>query len=197
MRGVPELKKSFREIAIRSLGMPGFALDRGTQPGIENTTYFTPERATYANNTHIAEVEVDIDTGEVVISRYVVVHDCGRVINPAVVEGQVVGGVAHGIGNALFERMVYDDNAQPLSMNFGEYLLPLATDVPRIEVHHMESPSPLNPLGVKGAGEGGTITAIAAIIGAIEDALSGLGVTLTEAPVTPQRLVELIAAAKT
>jgi len=196
VRGVPDMKKSFREIAVRSLGMPGFALPAGTQPGLENTTYFTPERATYANNTHVAEVEVDTGTGEVRILRYVVVHDCGRVINPLLIEGQVVGGVAHGIGNALLERMVYDENAQPLSMNFGEYLLPLATDVPRIEVHHIESPSPLNPLGVKGAGEGGTITAIAAIVGAIEDALAPFGVRITEAPVTPQRIIELIEAAK-
>lgn len=196
VRGVPEMKKSFREIAVRSLGMPGFALARGMQPGLENTTYFMPERATYANNTHIAEIEVDTDTGQVAITRYYVVHDCGRVINPVVVEGQVVGGVAHGIGNALFERMVYDENAQPLSMNFGEYLLPLATDMPPIEVHHMELPSPLNPLGVKGAGEGGTITAIAAIIGAIEDALLPFGVRITEAPVSPQRIIELIEDAK-
>jgi aerobic carbon-monoxide dehydrogenase large subunit len=196
VRGVPAMRKSFREIAVRSLGVPGFALARGVQPGLENTTYFTPERATYANNAHIAEVEVDIGTGEVAITRYHVVHDCGRVINPKVVEGQVVGGVAHGIGNALLERMVYDENAQPLSMNFGEYLLPLATDMPPIEVRHMESPSPLNPLGVKGAGEGGTITAIAAIIGAVENALSPFGVRISEAPVSPQRIVELIAQAK-
>ena len=119
-------------------------------------------------------------------------HDCGHVINPMVVEGQVVGGVAHGVGNALFERMVYDDNAQPLYVNFGEYLLPLATDVPRVELLHMETPSPLNPLGVKGAGEGGTIPAIAAIIAAVENALAPFGVKIAEAPISPSRIVELI-----
>ena len=144
--------------------MPGFSMAGGPAPGLEHTAYFTPDQSTYSNGTHVAEVEVDIETGQVTILRYVVMHDCGNVINPMVVKGQVVGGVAHGVGNALFERMIYDDNAQPLNVNFGEYLLPLATDVPRVELHHMETPSPLNPIGVKGAGEGGTIPAIAALI---------------------------------
>jgi len=139
---------------------------------------------------NIAEVEVDIETGQVLILRYTVLHDCGRMINPAVVYEQVVGGVAHGVGNALFERLVYDDHAQPLSVNF--YFLPLATDVPHVEVHHTETLSPLNPLGLKGAGEGGTIPAIAAIIAAVENALSPFGVTITEAPISPQRIVELL-----
>jgi len=110
-----------------------------------------------------------------------------------VVDGQVVGGVAHGVGNALFERMVYDDNAQPLSTNFGEYLLPLATDVPNVDIVHLETATPLNPLGMKGAGEGGTIPAIGAIISAVEHALAPFGVTISEAPISPQRIVELIA----
>ena len=126
------------------------------------------------------------------ILRYIVMHDCGNVINPMVVKGQVEGGVAHGVGNALFERMIYDDNAQPLNVNFGEYLLPGSTDVPRVELHHMETPSPLNPIGVKGAGEGGTIPAIAAIIAAVENALSPFDVKITEAPIAPARIVELI-----
>jgi carbon-monoxide dehydrogenase large subunit len=113
-----------------------------------------------------------------------------------VVEGQVVGGVIHGIGNAFFERLVYDDQAQPLSTNFGEYLLPLSTDSPNVEIHHMETPSPLNPLGVKGAGEGGTIPAIAALVSAVEDALAPLGVHIAEAPITPARIVALIAEAR-
>ena len=125
--------------------------------------------------------------------RYVVVHDCGRVINPMVLEGQIIGGVVNGIGNAFFERLLYDDNAQPLNTNFGEYLLPLATDAPsRIEIHHMETPSPLNPLGMKGAGEGGTIASIGALIGAVENALEPFGVHIAEAPLSPQRLVALL-----
>jgi carbon-monoxide dehydrogenase large subunit len=165
----------------------------GLSPGIEHTAYFTPDQSTYSNGTHVAEVEVDIETGHVEILRYVVMHDCGNVINPMVVKGQVEGGVAHGVGNALFERMIYDDNAQPVNVNFGEYLLPGSTDVPRVELHHMETPSPLNPIGVKGAGEGGTIPAIAAIIAAVENALTPFSVKITEAPITPAHLVELIA----
>ena len=132
-------------------------------------------------------------TGGVKILRYTVAHDCGRVINPMVVDGQVVGGVAHGVGNALFERMVYDENAQPLSMNFGEYLLPLASDVPNVDIVHLETPTPLNPLGMKGAGEGGTIPAIGAIISAVENALVPFDVAISEAPLSPQRIIELIA----
>jgi aerobic carbon-monoxide dehydrogenase large subunit len=192
VRGVPGLRRSFREIAVKAVGMPGFSMAGGLPPGLENTAYFTPDQSTYANGTHIAEVEVDIETGQVAILRYTVLHDCGRMINPAVVYGQVVGGVAHGVGNALLERMIYDDQAQPLSVNFAEYFLPLATDVPHVDVHHTETLSPLNPLGLKGAGEGGTIPAIAAIIAAVENALSPFGVTITEAPISPQRIVELL-----
>src|SRR6202035_3622965 len=108
------------------------------------------------------------------------------------VDGQVQGGVAHGIGNALLEWMQYDENAQPLTTTFADYLLPMATDVPICAIAHVETPSPLNPIGVKGAGEGGTIPATACVISAIEDALAPLGVTLAEHPVSPQRIVELI-----
>jgi carbon-monoxide dehydrogenase large subunit len=192
VRGVPGLRKSFREIAVKSIGMPGFSMVGGLSPGLENTAYFQPDQSTYSNGTHVAEVEVDIETGQVTILRYTVMHDCGHVINPMVVEGQVVGGVAHGVGNALFERLVYDDDAQPLGVNFGEYLLPLATDVPPIDVHHSETPSPLNPLGLKGAGEAGTIPAIAAIVAAVENALRPFRVTINEAPISPERIVALM-----
>lgn len=192
----PELRKSFREIAVYAAGMPGFALPEGITPGLEHTAYFAPERSTYSNGCHVVAAEVDVaGTGHVRLLRYCVVDDCGRAINPTVVHGQVVGGVAHGISNALLERMVYDGNAQPLSTNFGEYLLPLATDLPRIEVEHTETASPLNPLGVKGVGEGGTLPAIAAVISAIEDALAPFGVKIDEAPITPMRIIELIRAA--
>jgi carbon-monoxide dehydrogenase large subunit len=108
-------------------------------------------------------------TGAVKILKYTVAHDCGRVINPLIVDGQVQGGVAHGIGNALLERLLYDENAQPLSTTFVDYLLPIATDVPSCAIAHLETTNPFNPLGVKGAGEGGTIPAPAAIIAAIEN----------------------------
>jgi len=192
LRDHPDVRKSLREIAVKAVGMPGFSMAGGLPPGLEHTAHYTPDRSAYSNGTHVAEVEVDIETGAVTIQRYTVAHDCGRVINPLVVDGQVVGGVAHGVGNALFERMVYDEHAQPLSTNFGEYLLPLATDVPRVDLVHLETPSPLNPLGVKGAGEGGTIPAIAAIAAAVENALEPFGVKITEVPISPQRIVELL-----
>ncbi len=187
-----DIKRSFREIAARAVGMPGYSMAGGPTPGLEATSHFTPDQSTYSNGTHVAEVEVDIETGNVKILRYVVMHDCGHVINPMVVEGQIVGGVIHGVGNAFFERMLYDGGAQPLSTNFGEYLLPLATDSPAVEVLHMTTPSPLNPLGLKGAGEGGTIPAIAALLSAVENALAPFGVHIAEAPITPERIVALI-----
>ena len=192
LKSAPDVRKSLREIAVKSIGMPGFSMAGGLPPGLEHTAHFTPDQAVYSNGTHVAEVEVDIETGEVKIQRYTVAHDCGRVINPMVVDGQVIGGVAHGVGNALFERLAFDENAQPLSTNFGEYLLPLATDVPHVDLLHLETPSPLNPLGIKGAGEGGTIPAIAAIISAVEHALAPFDVRIAEAPISPQRIVELL-----
>jgi carbon-monoxide dehydrogenase large subunit len=196
VRGVPGLKKSFREISVKSIGMPGFSMAGGLPPGLENTAYFQPDQSTYSNGTHIAEVEVDIDTGAVKIVRFTVMHDCGTVINPMVVEGQVVGGVAHGIGNALFERLLHDADGQPQTVNFADYLLPGSTDMPPIEILHAETPSPLNPLGMKGAGEGGTIPAIAAIIAAVENALAPFGITINEAPISPARIAELVNAAR-
>ena len=145
---------------------------------------------------HVAEVEVDTETGEVTILRYLVMHDCGRIINPMVVRGQVEGGVIHGVGNAFFERMLYDEGAQPTSTTFADYLLPLSTDSPNIDIVHTETPSPLNPLGLKGAGEAGTIPAIATLLSAVENALEPFGVTICEAPITPQRIVALLAEAK-
>ncbi len=192
VRGVPGMQKSFRDIAIHAISAPGMSNLGGLVPGLEYTAYFTPDQSTYSNGTHVAEVEVDIETGAVDIRRYVVFHDCGKVINPQVVEGQVVGGVAHGVGNALFERMVYDDQGQPQSTTFAEYTLMTAPHMPTVEVHHMETPSPLNPIGVKGAGEAGTNPAIAVIVNAVNDALTPFGVWITEAPITPQRIVELL-----
>jgi aerobic carbon-monoxide dehydrogenase large subunit len=151
---------------------------------------------TYTNGTHVVEAEVDPATGAVRLIRYVVVHDCGRVINPMMLDGQVLGGVVNGIGATLYEWMRYADDGQPLTVNYADYLLPTADTVPPIEIHHMESPTPLNPLGVKGAAESGTIGAPAAIVAAIEDALSPLGIVIRDLPVTPARLRALIEAAE-
>jgi carbon-monoxide dehydrogenase large subunit len=186
---------TFRELARASQGMPGFSLAPGQTPGLEHTAYFTPPQASYCSGTHVVEAEVDPMTGAVKIVTYVVAHDSGNIINPLIVEGQIQGGVAHGIGNALLEWMKYDENGQPLTTTFADYLLPMATDVPTCRIAHIESPSPLNPLGVKGAGEGGTIPAGAAIIAAIENALSEFGVRFAETPLVPERIVTALEAA--
>ncbi len=196
VKGVPDMSLSLAEIARAVQGMPGFSLPGGVDPGLESTKYFSPPQAAYCNGTAIVELEVDMETGGVSILNYSMAHDSGRLINPMVIDGQVQGATAHGIGNALYEQLVYDTDAQPLTVTFADYLLPTAHEIPDVGVVHIESPTPMNPLGVKGAGEGGTIPALAAIAAAIEDALSPIGVRLTETPVTPSRLLDLIAGAR-
>ena len=190
--GVPEHGVTLADVARFCTGYPGFSLPPGLDAGLEETAYFCPQRASYPNGCHVAEVEVDIETGFVHLLSYVTGHDCGTLINPLNVEGQVQGGVAHGIGNALFEWMHYDDNAQPLTTNFAEYLLPSAPEIPTVAQVHLECPSPLNPLGVKGAGEGGTIPALAVIASAIENALTPFAVHIDRVPITPQWLLAQI-----
>jgi len=148
--------------------------------------------STYSGGTAVAEVEVDADTGGVTIRNYVLVHDCGRIINPMTVDGQAIGGTAHGIGNALFEWMMYDENGQPLTTNLSDYMLVTATEMPPIDLIHHESPTYLNPLGVKGVGECGVVPAAPAIVSAIEDALSPFGVQITRVPIFPPQILELI-----
>ena len=196
VKGAPGLSVSLRDIAKALSGVKGYDKPGGLTPALESTIDFMPPDVTYGNAAHVVEVEVDIGTGDVEILRYVVVNDCGRLINPTIVEGQIHGGVAHGIGNALFEWMGYDENAQPVVTTFADYLLPTATEVPTIEVIHHAFPSTLNPLGIKGVGEAGTIPAAAAIISAVENALTPLGVRIDEAPIAPARLVELIEASR-
>jgi aerobic carbon-monoxide dehydrogenase large subunit len=191
-RGGNKPTLTFAELARLAQGMPGFSMAPGQTPGLEHTAWFTPPQASYCNGTHVAEVEVDPETGGVHILTYVVGHDSGVVINPMIVDGQVQGGVAHGIGNALFEFMRYDADGQPLTTSFADYLMPTAPEVPACVVEHVETPNPLNPLGVKGAGEGGTIPAPAVIIAAIEDALSPFGVHFAEMPLTPARIVAVL-----
>lgn len=192
VKGSPDTAMTFAELAKVSQGMPGFALPPGQEPGLFAESYFTPERSTYSHGCHLVEVELDRDTGRILIQRYVVAHDCGKIINPMVVDGQIQGGVAHGVGNALLEYMAYDEQGQPVTASFADYLLPEAVDVPRAEVIHLESPTPLNPLGVKGAGEGGTIPAAAAIVSAIQDALHGHGPRINHHPVTPAFVLPLL-----
>ena len=146
----------------------------------------------YANACHAAEVEVDIETGEVRILNYVALQDSGVLINPMLVDGQVQGGIAHGIGNALYEWMGYDDAAQPVPTTFADYLLPTATEIPNMKTLYTQTPSPLNPLGAKGAGEVSTIPTAAAVINAIEDALSTFGVRIERTPIMPHEIMELV-----
>jgi carbon-monoxide dehydrogenase large subunit len=195
VKGVPGMQRSLAQVAKALAGVPGFALPGGLPPGLAAAVDFEPPALTYTNGSHVVEAEVDPETGQVALLRYVVVHDCGRVINPMMLDGQVQGGVANGIGATLYEWMRYAEDGQPLTVNYADYLLPSVDTVPPIEIHHMESPTPLNPLGVKGAAESGTIGAPAAIVSAIEDALSPFGVVIRDLPVTPARLRALIAAA--
>jgi CO/xanthine dehydrogenase Mo-binding subunit len=145
-------------------------------------------RSTFAAGMHAAVVETDPLTAEIRILRYAVVHDCGRLINPMIVEGQIHGGVAQGVGGALYERMAYDEHGQLVNASFMDFLMPYATEVPRIETAHLETPSPLNPLGIKGAGEAGVIPVSAVIAAAIEDAE---GIEIDRMPISPSELFEL------
>jgi carbon-monoxide dehydrogenase large subunit len=174
----------------------GAVLSAGEQPGLEAYGFFAPERATWASGQHAAIVEVSPLTGDVRFVRYVVVHDCGVVINPTIVEGQIHGGVAQGIGGAFYERLHFDDGGQLINASFMDFLMPTAVEVPEIEIAHIETPSPLNPLGVKGVGEAGTIPVAALFAEAIEDALSPFGVRIHEMPLSPGRVLELINASQ-
>ncbi|HEX5281877.1 MAG TPA: xanthine dehydrogenase family protein molybdopterin-binding subunit [Micropepsaceae bacterium] len=184
------------ELARLLRGGPGYGFPPGFTPGLEATAAFRQDHMAYANVCHAAEVEVDIETGGVEILRYVALHDHGVQINPMIVDGQTRGSIAHGIGNALYEHMVYDESAQPVTTTFADYLLPGASEIPAIESFYSSSPSPVNPLGVKGAGEAGVIAAPATVISAIENALEPFAIKITEAPLLPYRLRAMIASAQ-
>jgi carbon-monoxide dehydrogenase large subunit len=168
------------------------AVEPGTEPGLEATKYFGPYRGATASGCHGMVLEVDRDTFAVKVEKYVVVHDCGRVLNPLLVDGQVHGGVAQGLGNAWYEQLVWGDTGQLLNASFMDFLLPTALDVPRVEVGHLETPSPLNELGTKGAGEAGAIPTAALFAQALEDALQVPGLEIREIPLRPSRLWELV-----
>jgi len=172
--------------------IPTFARPGVASPDFEATAYHHVPTVTFASAVHVARVEVDVGTGHVTLLRYVVAHDCGKVINPLIVEGQVHGGVAQGVGGALYEEMVYDEQGQLLTGSLMDYLVPTAMELPPLETVHLEFPSPRNPLGMKGLGEGGAISPPAAIANAIEDALEPFGVRITATPVSPARLLALL-----
>lgn len=194
VRGAPGSAVPLERVVQASI--PTFARPGVASPDFEASAYHHVPTVTYASAVHVAQVEVDAGTGHVRLLRYVVAHDCGKVINPIIVEGQVHGGVAQGVGGALFEEMVYDDQGQLLTGSLMDYLVPTAAELPPIETVHLEYPSPRNPLGVKGLGEGGAISPPAAIANAIEDALAPFGVKITRTPVSPARVLEAIEAAR-
>src|SRR5881628_1534288 len=187
VRGSPDSAVDLARVVQASI--PTFARPGVASPDFEASAYHHVPTVTYASAVHVAQVEVDAATGRVTLLRYIVAHDCGRVINPIIVEGQVHGGVAQGVGGALFEEMVYDESGQLLTGSLMDYAVPKADDLPPIETVHLEFPSPRNPLGVKGLGEGGAISPPAAIANAVEDALAPFGVRIKETPVTAGRIV--------
>ncbi len=193
VKGVPTSAITLGKLAADANPTRG-AVQPGTEPGLEATEYFGPKTGSTASGVHACILEVDAQTMQVKMLKYVVVHDCGPVINPLILEGQVHGGVAQGIGNAFYEQLVWDENGQLMNTSFMDYLLPTATDMPPIIVDHIDTPSPLNPLGVKGAGEAGAIPVGALFAQAIENALAGSGLEILEIPLSPNRLFELLQA---
>ncbi len=193
--GSPDSAIPLGELAVRANPLRG-AVKPGMEPGLEATDYFGPEMGATANGAHAMVLEVDDETMQIKIHKYVVVHDCGEVINPLILDGQIQGGVAQGIGNAFFEELVFDEMGQITNASFMDYLLPTALDVPRIESAHLVTPSPLNPLGIKGAGEAGAIPVAPLFAQAIENALDIEGFEISEIPLSPNRLWELVNAAR-
>ena len=189
---IPDTSISLSELAVKANPMRG-SVEPGTEPGLEATDYFGPKYGATANGTVAMIVEVDPDTMQVAIKRYVIAHDCGVVLNPMIVDGQIHGGLSMGIGQSFYEQLVYDENGQLLNASLMDYLLPRSTDMPlQIDIAHLETPSPLNPMGSKGVGEAGTIPIPAVFAQAVENALADYGVEILETPLSPNRLFELL-----
>ncbi len=195
VRGTPSRSMTLREVAeLAYVGTD--SLPPGMEPGLEATARYKGPRFTWSNAAHICTVEVDVATGHVTILRYVVSEDCGVMINPMVVDGQIDGGVVQGIGGVLYEHMIYDDNGNPLTTTFLDYLVPTAAEVPDIEHGHIETPAPGNPGGYKGMGEGGAIGSPPAVVNAVADALAPLGIRVTNQPLGPNDVFALVEAAR-
>ncbi len=196
VRGTPTKRITLAEVAKAAAPGPRSHLPAGMEPVLEAEYYYIPPTVTWSSGTHVAAVEVDEETGFVRVLRYVSVDDCGKMLNPTIVEGQIHGGIAHGLGNTLWEEVVYDSEGQLLTSTYMDYLLPTATDVPPITVGHQEFHSVLNPIGIKGCGEGGAVSPLAAVANAIVDALKPLDVKIDRVPIHPEKLLELIEGAK-
>lgn len=190
-KGVPDRAITLGSLAQQANPMRG-AVKPGTEPGLESSNYFGPEYGATASGVHAIIVEIDPETMALEIKKYVIVHDCGEVINPLILDGQIHGGVAQGIGNAFYEKLSYSEDGQLLSGSFMDYLLPTSMDVPRMEMDHIVTPSPLNPLGVKGAGEAGAIPTGPLFAQAIEDALDHTGIEILEIPLSPSQVWEMV-----
>ena len=194
VKGSPQQAKGFAELAL--MANVAWNMPAGMEPGLECSAFFDPTNFVFPYGTHIATVEVDIETGETTILRYVCVDDCGPHINPMIVEGQVHGGVIQGIGEAMQEIAVYSDDGQLLTGTMMDYAVPKASQMPAIESQYTYTPSPVNPLGVKGIGEAGTIASVPCLVNAVIDALSPLGITHIDKPLTPARVWAAIQQAK-
>jgi len=194
VKGSPQQGKSFTEMAL--MANVAWNLPAGMEPGLEASAFFDPSNFVFPYGTHISTVEVDPETGEVKVLRYLAVDDCGPQINPMIVQGQVHGGVIQGLGEALQEIAVYDDEGQLLTGTMMDYAVPRASQMPKIETAHTVTPSPVNPLGVKGIGEAGTIASAACLVNAVCDALAPLGIKHVDKPLTPARVWAAIRAAK-
>jgi carbon-monoxide dehydrogenase large subunit len=196
VRGTPERAVELAEVAHVANHRPDL-LPESIEPGLEATRWYrAPDPGTFSNSLHAAIVEVDIETGEIAIERYVVIEDCGTIVNPTLVEGQLHGGIAQGLGQALLENAYYDDDGQPLAVSLMDYLVPGFTDVPRIEVHHIETPSPHSLGGFKGMGEGGAINPPAVMANAVTDALAPFGIAINQTPITPGLILAEISRAR-
>jgi aerobic carbon-monoxide dehydrogenase large subunit len=192
VRGAPGRTLTVADVARLAYRPAGGTLPPGIDPALEATHYYDPPPATFSNGVHLTVVEVDPETGRVEILRHVVVEDCGKMVNPMIVEGQTHGAVAQGIGNALYEDFTYDENGQPLTTTFMDYLIPGIMEVPSMEVIHVETPPAVTVSGFKGMAEGGTIGSTAAVANAVADALASLGADVRELPLTPDRVYRLI-----
>jgi carbon-monoxide dehydrogenase large subunit len=188
---IPQQSISLGELAVLANPLRG-AVEPGTEPGLESTDYFGPRYGATANGAHAIILEVDPETMMVDIKRYVTVEDCGTLLNPLIVDGQIHGGVSLGIANSYYEQLVYDENGQLLNASLADYLIPSSMEIPRIEIGHEETLSPLNPIGSKGVGEAGTIPVPAVFAQALEDALSDFDLEILETPLSPNRLFELV-----
>lgn len=196
VKGAPSQRVALGEVARAAIPGPRSRLPEGVSPVLEAEYYYVPPTVTWSSGTHVAAVEVDEETGSVRVLRYLTVDDCGQMLNPTIVEGQIHGGVAHGLGEALFEEVIYDSSGQPLTSTYMDYLLPTASEVPEITLRHQEFPSGVNPYGIKGCGEGGAVGPVAAVANAICDALKPLKIRLSRVPVHPEQLLALIEEAR-